>query len=145
MKFTAKTYLKFLIPIPIIFGIFLLFYINQQEVSVWLTITIAIFFFGLPYATIINIKEIEYKNGQWLIRYPFRKKTITFKKVNVLKIEIIENIQARYVPNHTQINIRIKDGSSVYINSMETKEFRKILSLIREDFNGLIENRNFYG
>jgi len=148
MTFTTRPYIKYVLPIILIFGVLLLVVIYsdfntktvpQQQAIVWLTIIDILFFFGLPLLTINYFKVFKYSSGKWTVKYPYLNKCKTVNRDTVNKIQILENISGRYVPNYSQINIKLKDGSSIYINSLETNNFKKVLKLFNKDFNGLIE------
>lgn len=153
MTFTTRPYLKYLLPLPVIFGVSLFILIfhdyntkttTQQNAAIWVSLIILIFFFGLPYWTFKYFKIIEFKNGLWTVKYPYLRRTVTVDRASIDRIELIENISGRGVPAHRQINIRVKDSSSVYINSLETKDFDKLLRLMTADFKDLIKQSDFW-
>jgi len=153
MIFTTRPYLKYLLPSIIIFGTGLIVFLfqgfegktdEQQKVLVWMTGLVVFFFIGLPFFAFKYLKIIEYKNSAWIIKYPFLYKEKRFEKKNVKKIEIIENISAQNLPNHTQINILFNDETSVFINSLELKNFKRIRQLLDKDFKGLIQVKDFF-
>lgn len=153
MTFTTRTYLKYLIPVPIIFGLILFIWIIysyrdmsevQKDAAIWTSLIIFLFFFGLPYWTFKYLKIINVNNGIWTIRYPYLRRTIKLTRDNVHRIEIIENISGPHLPTHNQINIRVRNSDSIYINSMETKEFDKLCKLISTDFRDIIQHSNFW-
>jgi len=153
MTFTPRPYLRYLLLLPIILGVSLFILIfhdygtkteTQQNDSIWVSLIILIFFFGLPYWTFKYFKIIEVKNGLWTIKYPYLRKTITVDKASIDRIELIENVSGHGVPTHRQINIRIRNSSSVYINSLETMDFDKLLRLMTADFKDLIKKSDFW-
>lgn len=148
MTFTTRAYLKYLVPIPMVLGFAMLGYIyftldyesdTDQSVAVGMTILILIFFIGLPYLTLRYVKVIEVNKGVWIIRHPYLKRSIEVNRENILRVLIIENISWRYLPLHHQINITVKDGSSVSINSMETENFNQLVDLINQDFREFVK------
>lgn len=78
------------------------------------------------------------KCKEFNVKYPYRGKKVTLTKDVISSIDILENINARYVPSHTQINVRMNKGKSVYLNSLEIKNFSKLKAFIIKDFKSLI-------
>lgn len=152
MIFTTRPYLKYLLPIPVIFGLvvltFLILRIDQKtEVQksalMYLIPIILIFFFLLPFFTFKYFKTVSRENNQWIIRYPYLGKKVVLTKKNVTKIEIVKNISNSSLPSHTQINIRTSSGKSIYINSLELSNFSKLRQLITKDFRKIVEVSDF--
>lgn len=153
MTFTTRPYLKYLLPVPVVFGLLLLVWAlydydtkteSQQSVVAWMIFIILIFFFGFPYLTFRYFKIIEVRDGTWIVKYPYLRRTVTLTREKVYRIEIVENISGRGVPIHDQINIRVRNASSIYINSMETKNFEMLRNLISADFRDVIHRSDFW-
>jgi hypothetical protein len=153
MTFTTRPYLKFLLPLPIIFGVAVLFWTyqdfsnktdQQQQALAWLTIIVIVFFFLLPYFSFKYLKTIQIQNGKWTVHYPYKRKSISFDKKTVLCIEIIYNVSGRYIPSYTQTNIKLNNSKTIYINSLETNSFENYLKLIKKDFRNQLVESDFW-
>lgn len=42
---------------------------------------------------------------------------------------------------HSKIKVELKNGSSLFIKSYETKDFNKMLGLIEKDFNEIVKRK----
>jgi hypothetical protein len=153
MNFSPFYYYKLLIVITLLFGVLLLGYIFQdflllkegeQNSIIIVSIILFVMFIYFPIKYWLNYKIIETKKSEWKVSYPYKKKILVFSKNDISKIEIIENVRMKYVLNHSSINIRLKNGENIFLNSLEMKNFNLLKDRLNVDFNELIVKSDFW-
>lgn len=107
---------------------------TQQTASMVMTVVVLGFFFGLPHLYTKSQKVIKYIDKKWIVEYPKKRIYYELTEQNVKRIELIENIRARYVSRYNQLNIRFIDGQSIHISSLEIKSFDKLVQQLSKDF-----------
>lgn len=108
---------------------------SQQTITLGMTVIIIGFFFGLPYLFKRSQKVIRYIDKKWIVEYPNKKIYYELTKQNIRRIELIENVRARYVSGYHQLNIRFTDDQCIHIASTEIKHFDKLVRMLNNDFN----------
>lgn len=153
MNFSPFYYYKLLIVITLLFGVLVLGYIFQgflllkegeQNSIIIVSIILFITFIYIPIKYLLNYKIIETKKAEWKVNFPYKKKILVFSKNDIAKIEIIENVSMKYVLNHSSINIRLKNGENIFLNSLEMKNFNILKDKLIIDFNELIVKSDFW-
>ncbi len=115
---------------------------SQQTATIVMSVVVIGFFFGLPYLFNKSQKVIKYSDKKWIVEYPRKKIYYELTRQNIRKIELIENVRARYVSRYHQLNIRFIDDKSIHLSSMEIKSFDKLIKVLSKDFK--IHRSNFW-
>ena len=115
---------------------------TQQTTTMVMTVVIVGFFFGLPHLFSKSQKVIKYIDKKWIVEYPKKKIYYELTRQNIRKIQLIENVRARYVSKYHQLNIRFIDDQSIHFSSLEIKSFDILVKMLGKDFN--IQRSDFW-
>lgn len=153
MQFSTRSYIKLILVLFLTIGVILLsiVFINfinaPQEPSLPGIIGFSLLVlscFVLPYYTFKNFEIISNLDGVWKVKYPNKKIEVIINKSNLQQIIImVDNFSLSHLPKHTQIKIKLNNSPYIFLNSLETSDFKQLILLLENDFDVFIKRDKY--
>lgn len=152
IEFEPKTSYKSYILLSILIGLFLLVGIQQSDglsqqemgIVIFIMLILLMFIIVIPFVILTNVKSIILKKDKWKVKYLLFKKGIKFDNKEVDKVEIMCNINAKYISSYSQITIHLKEKDKLKITSLEINDYEKLENLIEKQFKFKIVKSDFW-
>lgn len=153
MKFKIRSWIYPAISIPVLMGIYILFGSfadwstkteQQKDALNYLIPIILIFFFGIPFVVIRQLKTVIVDKNFVTFKFPYGNKEVVISKDDIHEIIISENLKIkRFFFTHQEISIRTKANTKQSVSSLDIEDFQKLRHLVQDYFPGLITVRSY--